>query len=156
MKPANESEMLNRMAAYCSAVERCVSDVRKKVADAGLTAEAGERITAALLKAKFIDEQRFARSFVHDKLRLNNWGRIKIAYELRCRNIPPDICSDALGEIDEQDYMSILLSVLEKKKKSLHRENEREAFAKLLRFAAGRGFENSETVRCLNQLFRST
>lgn len=154
MKQLNESEMLHRAAAYCSAAERCIQDVEKKISEAGLSCEESERIIARLLKEKFIDENRFARSFVNDRLRFNKWGRIKIGYELQKKNIPTSIRSEALDEIDEQEYRDILLSILKGKKKITKGKDERDLYVKLLRFAAGRGFESREATRCLQQLFK--
>ena len=142
MKQISESEMLHRAAAYCSASERCIQDVEKKIKAAGL---AGEE--------SFIDESRFARYFVNDKLRFNKWGRVKINYEMQRKGIPSSIRSEALEGIDEQEYRSILLSLLKSKKKVTRGKDDREVYAKLLRFAAGRGFVTRETSRCLKQLF---
>ena len=36
MKEITEPEMLHRAAAYCSAAERCIQDVQKKIDAAGL------------------------------------------------------------------------------------------------------------------------
>lgn len=154
MEPVSESEMLCCAAAYCSTAERCIQDVQKKIKAAGLTREEGERIIARLLQEKFIDESRFARYFVNDKLRFNKWGRIKIAYELHNKNIPASIRSEALEGIDEKEYEEILLSLLKAKKKSVKGKDERDVYTKLLRFAAGRGFESREAIRCLKQLFK--
>lgn len=154
MKQVNEAEILHKAAAYCSVAERCVQDVQKKIETAGLTPEENERILARLIKEKFIDESRFARFFVNDKLRFNKWGRIKIGYELSRKNIPSAIRSEVLESIDEQEYQDILLSLLKSKKKTTKGKDDRDTFTKLLRFAAGRGFESSETVRCLKQLLK--
>lgn len=154
MEPITEAEMLRRAAAYCSTAERCIQDVQKKIQAAGLTPEEGERIIARLLREKFIDEARFTGYFVNDKLRFNKWGRIKIAYELHKRNIPAPIRSEALERIDEKEYEDILLALLKAKKKSVKGKDERDIYTKLLRFAAGRGFESREAIRCLKQLFK--
>lgn len=153
MKQLSESEMLHRAAAYCSASERCIQEVEKKIKAAGLTGEESDRIIARLLKERFIDESRFARYFVNDKLRFNKWGRIKINYEMQRKGIPSDIRSEALASIDEQEYHSLLLSLLKSKKKATRGKDDRDVYAKLLRFAAGRGFETREACSCLRQLF---
>ena len=145
--------MLHKAAAYCSASERCIQDVEKKINAAGLTGEESDRIISRLLKERFIDESRFARYFVNDKLRFNKWGRVKINYEMQRKGIPSDIRSEALADIDEQEYRSILLSILKSKKKTTRGKDDRDVYTKLLRFAAGRGFETRETSRCLKQLF---
>lgn len=145
--------MLHRAAAYCSAGERCIQDMEKKIKAAGLTEEESDRIITRLLEERFIDESRFARYFVNDKLRFNKWGRVKINYEMQRKGIPSGIRSEALAGIDEQEYCSILLSLLKSKKKATRGKNDREIYAKLLRFAFGRGFEAKETSGCLKQLF---
>ena len=153
MKQINESEMLHKAAAYCSASERCIQDVEKKIKAARLTGEESDRIISRLLKERVIDESRFSRYFVNDKLRFNKWGRIKINYEMQRKGIPSDDRSEALADIDEQEYRSILLSILKSKKKTTRGKDDRDVYTKLLRFAAGRGFETRETSRCLKQLF---
>ena len=127
--------------------------MQKKIKAAGLTEEESDRIIARLLEERFIDESRFARYFVNDKLRFNKWGRVKINYEMQRKGIPSGIRSEALAGIDEQEYCSILLSLLKSKKKATRGKNDREIYAKLLRFAFGRGFEAKETSGCLKQLF---
>lgn len=154
MKQLNESEMLHRAAAYCSAAERCIQDVQKKIEAAGLTKEENERIITRLVAEKFIDENRFGRSFVNDKLRFNKWGRIKIAYELQRRNIPASIRQEVLDGIDEEEYKNILLALLKSKQKATRGKDERDVYTKLFRFAAGHGFESHYTSRCLKQLFK--
>ena len=62
----------------------------------------------------------------------------------------------ALAAIDEGEYRSILLDLLKSKKKSTKGKDERDLFNKLLRFAAGRGFESRITLDCLSQLFKGT
>lgn len=156
MKQLSESEMLHRAAAYCSASEHCIQEVENKIKTAGLTEEESDRIIARLTKEGFIDESRFARYFVNDKLRFNKWGRIKIGYELQKKGIPSDIRAEALDNIDEQEYESILLSLLKSKKKSTRGKDDRDLYTKLLRYAAGRGFESRDTNRCLKRLFNNS
>ena len=146
MKEITEPEMLHRAAAYCSTAERCIQDVQKKIDAAGLPPDASERIIARLLKERFIDESRYTRFFVNDKLRFNKWGRVKIGYELYKKNIPSPIREESLAAIDEGEYRSILLDLLKSKKKSTKGKDERDLFNKLLRFAAGRGFESRITL----------
>lgn len=144
--------MLHRAANYCSACERCIQDVEKKIKAAGLTKEESDRIIARLQQERFIDENRFAYYFVNDKLRFNKWGRIKINYEMQRKGIPSNIRSEVLAGINDQEYQSILLSLLKNKKKTIQGKDNREVYIKLLRFAAGRGFETRETSFCLKQI----
>ena len=44
--------MLHRAAAYCSASERCIQDVEKKIKAAGLAGEESDRIVSRLLQER--------------------------------------------------------------------------------------------------------
>lgn len=154
MKQISEQEMLHRAASYCSGAEHCIQDVQKKIETVGFSSEEGERIIARLLQEKFIDESRFAKSFVNDKLRFNKWGRIKIGYELQKKNIPASIRTEALEQIDESEYLEILTSLLKSKMRTVKGKDDRDIFYKLLRFAAGRGFESREAEQCLKELIK--
>lgn len=153
MKEYTEAEMLHKAAAYCTGTERCIQEVEKKIEQAGLPADATQHIIDRLIQEKFIDESRYCRCFVNDKLRFNKWGRIKIAYELQRKQIPAAIRQEALDCIDETSYRSILFDLLKSKKKCTKGKDDRDLFTKLLRFAAGRGFESHETITCLKRLF---
>jgi len=151
MKQPTESEMLARAAAYCSTAERCRQDVEKKIIAAGLPSEIAERILERLVKEGFINEARYCRSFVNDKLRFNKWGRIRIGHELRMKNIPPALYYEALDTIDDELYAEILRGILKEKKKSIKARDKRDEFSKLFRFAAGRGFESELIMRSLRE-----
>lgn len=151
-----ENEVLRQMAHYCSTGERCVQEVQKKIANAGLSEEAQARILQRLIDERFIDERRYARSFTNDKLRFNKWGRVKIDYELRKKGIPDTLRQEALQAIDEEIYTQILADLLKSKLKSLGKEKDPRAIAqKLLRFAAGRGFESERIFKTFHQLTNS-
>ena len=155
MKQLSEREILHLAASYCSLAERCIYDVRKKIVSAGALPEMAEQIIAHLLKEKFIDEARYCRSFVSDKFRFNRWGRIKIDYELRGKNIDNLLINEALTDIDEEEYESILFALLKDKKRTVKGQTEWDIFSKLYRFALNRGFESSLTVRQLKKLLNN-
>jgi len=151
----SSSEMLNYLARYCSLAERCLFDVRKKLKVEQFTTEEEKHIIDWLLKEKFVDEERYSRSFVHDKFHYNQWGRVKIAYELKQRGIPSAICQEALATIDEEEYLLALKELLIKHKRSVKGRSQMDVFQKLCRFASARGFETELFVRILKTLFRN-
>ena len=151
----SESEILSTMAKYCSTAERCVNDIRKKIKPEDLPVEAEKRIIDYLLKEKFIDEKRFCRSFVNDKFKFNHWGRIKICYELKCRNIPPDVYYEAIENLDEAEYISVLTYLLKSKKRTTNGRSPQDIFQKLCRFAASRGFETPLIINTLKGIIKN-
>jgi len=152
MKQLNEQEILHIAASYSSQAERCIYDVRKKITSVGGSSETTERIITHLIKEKFIDEMRYCRSFVNDKFRFNRWGRIKIAYELRSKNLDDKLINEAITNINEDEYESTLFALLKDKNRTVKGQTEQDIFAKLYRFALSRGFESDLTVRQLKKL----
>ena len=151
----SESEILSTLAKYCSQAERCLYDIRKKIKTAGLPEEAEKHIVDRLLQEKFIDEKRFCRSFVNDKFKFNHWGRIKICYELKSRNISPDIYYEAVDAIDEDEYMSVLTDILKSKKRTVSGRSPQDIFQKLYRFASSRGFESPLIINTLKSIIKN-
>lgn len=149
-KKLSESEAYTRLSALCAVAEYCTADMLKKMEKWELPEGAEERIMDKLKAEKFIDEQRYARAFVRDKFRYNHWGRKRIGMELGMKGIDKNVCLDALEEIDEEEYTSMLKQLIESKKKTFKGKTPYEVKMKLMRFAAGRGFEPAEISRCLD------
>lgn len=141
MKELSESEALNRAAAYCTTCERCICEVRAKLARWGMDSAAQQRIIERLINENFISEERYARAFVADKLRFNRWGRVKIAAALREKKVAPECVAEALATIDDEEYMGIMQAVVAAKRRELRGKADYASQQKILRFAAGRGFE---------------
>jgi len=124
--------------------------VENKLAEFNLIPEAKDEIIIYLSQHKFLNEERFAKSFARGKFNQKNWGRVKIKSELKKRKIPPKLIESALKEIDEEDYLLTLKKLFEKKKESLR--SERESFkkkAKIRNYLLQKGFE-SDIIQMLN------
>ena len=68
-----------------------------------------------LMQEDFLNEERFARSFVRGKFRIKKWGKIKITQELKMKEISAPIIKLGLTEIDPSEYIETLHQVAEKK-----------------------------------------
>lgn len=156
MKALSEKEALRYAAAYCSGTERCIREVENKLSAAGITGETARKIIDRLIGEKFIDEARYAASFVNDKLRFNKWGRMRLDYELKKKDIPAAVRAEAIGNIDPVFYTDLLTTLLKEKKKSVKAKDPYDEYAKLFRFAAGRGFESPVVSGCLRKILRDS
>lgn len=141
MKELSEEKALYKAAALCSAAEHCVADIRMKLDKWNLPIDAQERILKRLLQEKYIDEERFCRFFINDKIRFNKWGKQKISQSLYFKKIPKEMIQSSLDKVDAKEYVEILVGLLKSKKKTLYARNDYELSQKLLRFGVGRGFE---------------
>lgn len=140
-KTLSPDEALYRAAALCSTGEHCRSDIEEKLSRWGIPAEDSRRIIAHLEAEKYIDEERYCRSFVHDKVQFDHWGRVKIATALRQKKISGNIITNALSLIDENAYRTMLQDLVDRKRQQLGEAESPAARAKVVRFALSRGFE---------------
>lgn len=147
MKEYTEKELQNKAEAYCSSVERCPQDVEAKLKGWGASPETVAAVISHLFKEKYLDTVRFCSAYVRDKYRFNQWGRMKIAQSLRMKGLTPDEINAGMEDIDEDEYNGILQNLLKQKLKSIKADTDYERNAKLIRFAAGRGFTMQEIMR---------
>lgn len=151
-KPVKADDAYRKLSAMCATAEYCESDLRKKLERWGVGPEDTEKIFQRLRKENFINEHRFAKSFCNDKVRFTRWGRRRISMELNMRGISPEAISEAFDAIDDTEYISILENLLQQKAKSVTGRNEYEKRMKLMRFAAGRGFETDIISDCIDKM----
>ena len=143
MSSDNYGTALSKAMALCSKSEKCISDIRNKLINWGLTSdEENESVIHELIENNFIDEKRYARSFTLDKYRFNKWGRIKIRAMLKARGLNEQDIVYGLGVIDNDSYLQMIEEEILSKKSSLKARNTFEMKGKLLRFASSRGYEN--------------
>jgi len=150
MNRLSYEQALRRLATYCSRSERCVSDVRRKMNDWKIPGEQQNQIIRQLQKERFLDEERYCKAFVNDKLRYNRWGIYKIRYELGKKQIPEALIREALANLNLEENLERLRLLIEQKKKSVKGKNEFEIGQKLLRFAASRGFAQEEIEKVIS------
>ena len=149
-KEITEQEAYLQLAALCAQAEHCQQEMRDKMRRWDLDETAQNRIVARLVKERYIDDERYARAFVKDKIRYNKWGRRKVQQALWLKHIDADIQQRVLDEIDEKEYLDVLRPLLKQKRKSIKAESDYELNQKLVRFALGRGFGFDIIRQCLN------
>ena len=151
-KKEDESKAFNRMAGLCAKREYCVFDIKTKLMRSDIETESVERIIEQLKKEKYIDELRFARSFINDKIRFNKWGKIKIDFALKQKRIPQSIISEAFQDFSNKQLNDSLEDVLRVKWKTIKGKTEQDKQNKLIRFALGRGFEMKNILASIENL----
>ncbi len=132
--------LLDKARKYCSYQERCIYDVKQKLLEWKASEKTIESIIRKLEEEDMINEERYAVSFAVGKLRNNKWGRNKIFYALMQKHIPELYVQMGLSEIDEEEYISVLRSILDSKK--IKEENEYRRQQKLIKFAMQKGFQS--------------
>ena len=149
-KEMTEQEAYLQLAALCAQAEHCQQEMRDKMRRWELDETVQNRIIDRLIKERYVDDERYARAFVKDKIRYNKWGRRKVQQALWKKRIDADVQQRVLDEIDAKEYLDVLRPLLKQKRKSIKAESDYELNQKLLRFALGRGFGFDIIRQCLD------
>jgi regulatory protein len=149
-KEMNEQEAYLQLAALCAQAEHCEQEMRDKMKRWELDEMVQNRVIDRLTEERYIDNERYARAFVKDKIRYNKWGRRKVQQALWMKRIDNDIQQRVLDEIDEKEYLDVLRPLLKQKRKSIKAGSDYELNQKLVRFALSRGFTFDIIRQCLN------
>ena len=126
-KDMTEQEAYLQLAALCAQAEHCQQEMRDKMRRWELDETVQNRIIDRLIKERYVDDERYARAFVKDKIRYNKWGRRKVQQALWQKHIDAEIQQRVLDEIDEKEYLDILRPLLKQKRKTLRRGTLAEA-----------------------------
>lgn len=154
-KTISIDQAYGRMVKICSRKECCAFDIQKKLARMELPESASDEIIDRLKENRFINDDRFIRSFINDKLRFNKWGRRKIELALFQKRLTQEAVERIFSEFDEADLSRSLPVLLERKWKGITGKSLYEKKSKLIRYALGRGFTMEQINKYLDELLKN-
>ncbi|MEO1449725.1 MAG: regulatory protein RecX [Bacteroidota bacterium] len=138
----DEKEVLDKIYRYCVYQDRCRQEVEKKLKTLGANPLRIPGIIQHLEAERFLDEARFANSFVRGKFTYKRWGKNKLTYELRQKGVSEDLIEAALiEEIDQEHYEITARKLIERKARQLNATSIVDVRDKLVRFMQQKGFE---------------
>lgn len=152
IKTIPKEKALSKMAQLCARREYSIWDIRLKLSRYNLDERTIDEIIEELVKQRYIDELRFTRSFINDKLRFNKWGKIKIVFALKQKQIPKQVVAEAFKDYSEEELNKELLQLLQAKWKTIKGKSEYERKNKLISFALNRGFEMNHILQCFSKV----
>ena len=154
MEKGNKTSFLeakNKIEAWCAYRDRCHSEVFQKLRDYGLDDEDANALVSHLIEYEFLNEQRFADSYVSGRVRIKKWGRNKIIANLKQKQVPKVCIDSALKTIDEEEYLNHLQGLAERKWKE-KTGNTFERKVKTQTFLAGKGYEYDLIYKVLEDI----
>ena len=132
---------MQKLKHYCGYQERCHDEVRDKLYSLGIKKSDHGEIIASLIEDGHLNEERFAIAFVSGKWKMKQWGRAKIKYELKKKQISDYCINKALKQINEEEYLSVLKELADKKYTSLKNEQYPVRKKKTMDYLLQKGYE---------------
>lgn len=152
-KPYSAEQAYSKIASACVAKELCSYDIARKLKQWGVDNTQQLEVIERLKSEKFLDDSRYVRAYVHDKVMFERWGRQKIRQSLAMKNLTGSVVNEALENIDQELYMDNLKNLLQQKRRSLTDDDEYQQAVKMMRYAVGRGYTFDEIKQCVDTDF---
>jgi len=143
-------EIVSRIQFFCAKQERCTNEVREKLLQYGTQEDEIDELISKLIESRFLNEDRYAKAYAHDKITIQKWGKVKVKHMLRSKKVGDSIIDNALKEIDNDLYLAILEKVLLHKSATISSTDSYQKKQKLYKYLLSRGFESyliSETLK---------
>ena len=148
----NLKEVKSRIRFYRAKEDRCQQQVMDKLLEYGVSIGVSEEILLELIQEKYVDEERYSRSFCSGKFKVKKWGRRKIIFELKKKRVSEVCIQKGLEEIDEAAYLHTLQQLLEKKKNSTKDTNQFVRKKKMVDYVVRKGYESDLVWEAVHKL----
>lgn len=140
-KTFTPAQALQKLKHYCAYQERCHSEVHEKLYSLGVWKKDHDHIVATLIEENYLNEERFAIAFAGGKFRIKHWGRTRIRYELKQKQVSEYSIRKALKQITEPEYTITLNKLAADKYKNLKGEQHLVRTKKTMDYLRQKGFE---------------
>ena len=133
---------LRKIKHYCAYRERSHTEVKEKLYSFGLYKSEVEQLMSQLVEENYLNEERYAIAFAGGHFRMKQWGKTKIKYELKQKNVGEYCIRKALASIEEEDYEKTFQKLAKEKLRLL--KSEKNIFIKkkkLQNYLVGKGYE---------------
>lgn len=114
--------------------------------------EAINHITVKLIEDDYLNEARFAITYVSSKFRLKKWGKKRLFSELQKKGLSKFTINMAISEIDQEEYLNVFNSLADKRLASIEEENFLKRKRKLADYLLYRGWESDLVYEKVNEL----
>jgi regulatory protein len=149
-------EIKRKLERYCAYQDRCHKEIETKLREFVLIEEAKNQIILHLMEHDFVNEERFSKSFARGKFRIKKWGKQRIIRELKFRDITAYNIKTALKEVDEEEYLTTILEIAEKRNRLITETDVYKKKKKLSDFLIRKGYEFELIYSTVNEVIKKS
>lgn len=137
------SKIITKLERYCAYQDRCTQEVLTKLRSLQVEEKEAQQILRLLKNDGFVDDERYAQSYIRGKVGLKQWGKQKIRMSLLQKGIPKELINKYLEYITPQQYTDNLQAAVRKWTQS-HGPVTQENITKLYRHLMAKGYTYEE------------
>ena len=148
------NEAIKNLEHYCAYQERCHKEVQQKLKEMGMIPEAIDVVITHLLEHNFLNEERFAKTFVSGKFKIKKWGKRRLTLALKQKDISKYNINLGLGIISNEEYIDTFNTLAENKLETIRESNTLKKKKKLADYLLYRGWEPHLVYDKVNELIK--
>jgi regulatory protein len=153
-KQLTPEQALQKLKQFCAYQERCHAEVVDKLYQLGVWKKEHDAIIATLIEENYLNEERFALAYAGGKYRMKQWGRVKIKYELKQKQVSNYSINKALKQFDEEEYRQTLQKLANDKYALLKGEQYLVRKKKTMDYLIQRGYETDLITAAVNDIIK--
>ena len=153
-KQLTKEEAFQKLKHYCAYQERCHNEVKEKLYNFGIWKKEQDEIIATLIEENYLNEERFAIAFAGGRFRIKKWGRTKIKYELKQKQVSDYCIKKAVKQIDETDYLEGLNKLVKEKMAALKNDQPIIRKKKTITYLQQKGYEYELILSCIENNYK--
>ena len=146
-KEMTQKQAFARLSAACARTEHSSGEMLQRMRRWQMDEEDSRQVLDALVEARFVDDARFARTYVDDKVRFNKWGPKKIEQGLLQKGVDRAVAREAVAAVGDDTFEQILAPLIQAKARTIKARSPYEHRYKLMAYAIGRGFTPQMAAR---------
>lgn len=158
MQPSKKTytlqEATKKLEGYCAYQERSHQEVRQKLMGMHMIPEAIDVITIHLLEHNFLNEERFAKTYVSGKFTIKKWGKSRLTYQLKQKGVSKVNINQALKTIADEEYIEVFNDLAEKKAYLIKESNKMKKKKKFVDYFLRLGWESDLVYDKANELIK--
>ncbi len=137
----------------CSKKELSAREVMVGLQKFQLKLSEKHKLINKLKKEKYIDHNRYAKAFTHDRFNFYKWGKLKIKQQLLIKGIEESFIDHALNLIDDDAYQALIKDLALKKKAQISIDDSFQAKQKICNALNAKGFEGELVYDTVERIF---
>lgn len=158
----NLYQKLNQDTNYYNIYNKCVKligirlrsekEINEHLEKNNVTDILKEKIVSELKTQNLINDEKFAKAFILDKINFNNYGPLKIKKLLAEHNIEENIINSELSKIDSEIYYEKIKKFVDKKVSTNRKYSNYMLKQKIMTDLINLGFSKEDINSCLNEI----
>jgi regulatory protein len=146
-----------KIKAYCDRAERCHQDVQQKLMRWEVPHFMAQGWISELIAENLLNEERYARAYVHDHVSFRQWGASKIKQGLRRKGISKPLIDVVLRDLPAEDEEEQALVAGKRKWNQLKTKGPvKVQRMKLMRHLYGKGFSMDIMEKVIPRIVQET